>query len=149
MARIERYTDKLGTTWVDDSTVGDAEKILRRVPPWQVKWDAGAQQPVISSAAFDDDSDDGPMSVYFDSALGQMNMTAADTLRDQAAGFGVAALTVAAVREEEQVVVRDPDPGAPAHACDPAHGLVAGTKNSKRRKRLRNQAAWEIVPSPE
>lgn len=147
MPPIKQYVDDLGRIWVDDATIDDEETILRRVPPWQIVWDDNLQTSRPSSAAFDDDSEGDPMSVYLARVLDQMGLTAAHTLDGHEAGFAVAALSVGAVRGEQQVVLRDPEPGPPTHTCDPAHGLVAGKKATKRRQRIGKTASWAVAPA--
>jgi hypothetical protein len=56
--------------------------------------------------------------------------------------WGVAVLETSFVRgEEAQEVRRTPEPD------ERAHGDVRGTKNSKRRKRLKKHARWVIQPA--
>lgn len=146
MERIKQYVDDLGRTWSDDATIEDDERLLRRVPPWQIVWDDNLQKSRPSSAAFDDDSQGDPMSVYLTSILNQMGYTAAHTLDGHDPGFAVAAVSAGALRDEQQVVLRDPEPGAPPHICDPAHALVAGKKATKRRSRIGKRASWAVAP---
>jgi hypothetical protein len=56
--------------------------------------------------------------------------------------WGVAKLNVGFLRNDEmQEIVRSPKDD------EPAHGDVRGTKNTKRRRRLKKHAEWVIRPS--
>ena len=56
--------------------------------------------------------------------------------------WGVARLNIGFLRkDEEQEIIRSPKED------EPAHGDVRGTKNTKRRRRLKKHAEWVIRPS--
>jgi hypothetical protein len=146
MARISEWRRDDGRSWLDDPTIADEEILLRRVPSRQLHWDPERGRYRPSSAAFDDDNEGDPMSVYLNSTMQALGLEAERTLDDQEPGFGVAGVFARVVRDEEQVVCRDPDPGPPFHICDPAHGLVAGAKSTKRRSRVGRQFFWVVEP---
>lgn len=139
------YTDSKAQRWVDDPSIPDSEPLYRRIPPrWFDPQPDGTVR--IASGAFDDDGDGDPMSVYIGSKLQEHGLEVADTLHDHD-GFGLAVVSAGDLRKERQVVLHDPlnDESRP-HPCDPAHGLAAGPKGGKLRKRLRNAAEWAIAP---
>lgn len=145
MTRIDRYANG-DREWIDDPSITDDEVLLRRIPPWQLYWDAGLGAYRPSSQAFDDDGEGDPMSVYLTSVMDHLGFLPDRTLEDQEHGFGVAGILAGSVRDEAQVIQRDPEPGLPAHVCDPAHAVVAGAKNGKRRSRIKKRFYWVIPP---
>jgi hypothetical protein len=122
-------------TGTDDSTIPDDEDLWRRIPPWHFVFDEnrGAVRP--SSAAFDDDEDGQPMSVYLASAA-----AAPDIVLRGHAGFALATITAGLARECQQALVRDPLPEAPSHA------VVIGRKTHGIRRRFAREAQWVISP---
>jgi len=54
--------------------------------------------------------------------------------------FGLAAFTAQQARSCQQVIQRDPLPD------DPAHAIVLGDKKDSIKKKLRDCAAWVILP---
>jgi hypothetical protein len=149
LPRVSQYVDDDGCTWEDDQTIDDEELLLRRVHPSQIVPDANRGGFRPSSAAFDDDDDGHPMSVYLDSVMEQLGLDHSRVLDDHPPTFGVAGIAAGACRDESQVVVRDPEPGEPAHTCDPAHAVVAGPKGRKLRPRTWKHAVWWLVEPEE
>lgn len=116
--------------------VADADEAYRRVPPVLVVSDPkadGGQR--ASSAAFTDDADGSPMSVYLRSVVEELGLGAADVTDGKPAGWAVAAAPVRVLLAEEQAVEHDPVTGAALpHPCDPAHAVVRGDKKLKSRR---------------
>src|SRR5437870_136262 len=89
----------------DDPSIPDSEDLWRRIPPRHFIADENRGVIRPSSAAFEDDDDGSPMSVYL----------ASDTPSPGAAlvghaGFALAAITARLARECKQGIVRDPQP---------------------------------------
>lgn len=123
----------------DDFTITDDDLLLRRVPPsWTVlDENAGGRRP--SSAAFQDDADGDPMSIYIRSII----LGAGGRPERVLAGhpnFGLAGITAGQARGEDQKVHRDPLPD------EPAHGNVCGRKPQGVRRRLAKCAIWVVRP---
>ena len=119
----------------DDPTVGNEEKLLRRVRPDQIVWDDNEKRFRPSSGAFYDSSDGSGMSISLDSVLQEYGHDASYALRgygDQ----GLVVLTAAFVRSLKQGVIREPLPE------DPAHGEVVGKKTQGIRRQFANNATW-------
>ncbi len=104
----------------DDESIQNEWTLWRRIPPWHIVPDGdGGRRP--SSAAFENDPDGDPMSVIIVEKGGDL-----ERALEGHVGFGVAAVTVAAMRERGQQVVFAPTDE------EPAHGLVVGTKHKRR-----------------
>lgn len=123
--------------YVDDPTVLDEDRLWRRVPrtPQHIVWDENRGNHRVSSAAFDDDSDGEPMSVWLAAEAGSPS----EMLRGHP-NFGVVSLAVGVVRSRQQIVLRDPLPGQPAHA------LVVGRKSDSVRREFARAARWIVLP---
>lgn len=121
----------------DDATIPDDAELWRRVPPQHFVLDEneGAIRP--SSAAFDDDRDGSPMSVFIGS-----EMESTDPALAVHDGYALASFTAGEARDCGQRLMRDPLPGSPAHA------VVFGPKPKSVRKKLGRAARW-VVPPPE
>jgi len=123
--------------------VADTDEALRRVPPLRVVFDPkveGGRR--ASSAAFDDDADGSPMSVYLRSIVEELGLGPDAVTHGKPAGWAVAAVAVQLLLDEEQVVEHDPiTGGASPHPCDPAHAVVWGEKKPKSRRERIARAA--------
>lgn len=89
------------------------------------------------------------MSAYLQSAVAVLGLSEVDVVSGKARAWGVAAIPVQLLIDEEQRVVPDPIAGAlNPHPCDPAHALVHGDKAAKkRRERIsRSSPLVYIVP---
>jgi hypothetical protein len=97
--------------FVNDDTVADAERLLRRVPPywWIYDGNLGCLRP--TTAAFDDEE----MSVALASSLLECNQALTSVLagHDQ---YALVAITAGLARHCNQAVARDPLPDQPHHA---------------------------------
>lgn len=126
--------------------VSETDTSFRRVPPVLVVTDPKAPGGRrASSAAFDDDPDGSSMSAYIRSIVDRLGLSEIDVVHGKPARWGVAAIPVAKLINEEQRVEHDPivDSATP-HPCDPAHALVHGDKSQKKR-RERIAAASPLV----
>ena len=120
----------------DDPTISGDERLLRRIHPSHVNWDDSGD-PNISSAAFKDPE----LSVNLSSVMLETGRVPGDAIRGYA-GFGLAAITAADARSQQQAVARDPLPE------EPAHGVVYGPKKRGGvSTKLRDAAQWVVIPN--
>ena len=122
---------------IDDLTVPDDEKLWQRIPPWWFHSDESVGRLRPAKAAFDDDSDGGPMSVVITSEAENPEATLAGH-----PGFALVSFTAGLARSFGQRIVRDPTPEEPAHA------LVDGRKTDGIKRRLARAATWVVPPPP-
>jgi hypothetical protein len=144
-------TNETGEQAGDDESVGDSDRLLRRIHPDHLVIDhnrGGKYRP--SSAAFMDGFDG--ISVFLGSALQAIPRAEEEVLKDHGRHSLVAfPARVARTLPAPLGVLRDPDPpDTPPHCCSPAHALLVGLL-SDRQKRLKRQqkplakAAQEFV----
>lgn len=133
---------------IDDLSIDDDEVLLRRVPHAQLQEIKDEQGHVVrirpQGWTFNDNDDGSPMSVYLRSAvaaLGEDEHSLLNGLTD----FFLAGVAAAVVRAQGQRIVRDPLI-EPEHSCGPAHAVVVGTKNGKRRRRMAEASFWVVGP---
>ena len=120
----------------NDASIGDAERLFRRLPPTWVLWDEDGS-PRISSAAFKDEE----LSINLESVMASAGRSPSDAVRDYA-GYGLAAFTAGEARALNQKVARDPN------TEEPAHGVVFGPKKRGGvAQRLRDASYLVVVPS--
>src|SRR5262249_16460084 len=93
-----------------------------------------------SSAAFDDDPDDGAMSVVLADVAVAVGRSP-ETVLVGHPGFALAGVHASDARECGQRIVRAPEPDEPAHA------LVFGPEKA-RKKHFRRTWRW-VIPPPE
>lgn len=126
---------------LDDPTIANDAALLRRISPQQVVPDEnnGGFRP--SSAAFDNDRQNNPMSVVLGPVLLELGR-AQESALDGHPGFSLVAITAAKARALGQAVARDPLPN------EPAHGVVAGSKPKSVRKLLAKSAQWIFLVEP-
>jgi len=124
----------------DDPEVADDVALLRRVPPRHFIRDdnEGCYRP--SSAAFVDDADGHPMSVYRTDVINAEGGEPERVMADHA-GFGLVAIAAGTMREKEQTVHPDP------LSDETSHALVCGPKTKGTRKFFTRRAVW-VVPPP-
>lgn len=119
----------------NDPSIGDAEVLLRRVPPdWIVPGDAGRMR--IASAAFKDPE----LSIFFKSLLVKQGRQVGEVLSGHP-DSSLCSIVAQLVRSLGQGVVYDT---APPH--DAAHGLVVGKKTKSIANKFARAATW-VIPS--
>lgn len=124
----------------DDASISDETPLLRRIPPWHFRNDPnvhGGMRP--SSAAFEDDRDGEPMSVYRQDVI-ELEGGAYTRVLAGHAGFALVSLGAHQVRERQQTVHPQPLPGESAHA------VVCGPKTDSVRRYWAKSAKWVVWP---
>ena len=122
----------------DSPSVADADLLLRRVPPWHFYLDENIGRIRPSSAAFEDDQDGDPMSVYLSPVI-DSEMRKPESVLAGHSEYALAGLTAAIVRQQRQTVHTDP-------ADDTAHAVVCGPKTDRTRRTFAKQCQWVIPP---
>jgi hypothetical protein len=92
-----------------------------------------------SSAAFEDDADGDPMSVYRRDILDAEGASVQRVMIGHA-GFALAALTAGQFRSKQQSVFPDPLPEESSHA------KICGPKSDGTKRWFARQAEWVIEP---
>ena len=123
----------------DDATIPDDSDLWRRIHPDWIVYDENLKAWRLSSQAFNDDSEGGPMSVVLAPEVLASARTPMDILA-RFRGYSLAAVRAALARELSQGIKRDPEPDEPAHA------VVVGKKTSSVRKSFSRRARWEVPP---
>ena len=131
--------DDCARNFPDDSTVADGVALLRRVPPKHVILDEKLGRLRPSSAVFEDDEDDDPMSVYRRDVI---EAEGGDIRRVMFGheGYALAFLTAGQVRLKSQTVHPNPLPE------ESSHTQVCGPKPKGTRRWFAEQAEWAIAP---
>lgn len=125
--------------YVDDPAIRDDDILWRRVPDWPdfiVKDKSDERIRRVSSAAFDDDVDGDPMSVFV------ARMTTVEVVLSGHEGFGVVEFTAGFVRRPplgQVVFLAEVDE-------QPGHAKVAGRKTSGVRRAFARSARWVRRP---
>ena len=129
----------------DDASVPDQTDLLRRIPPWHVVSDdnVGGWRP--SSAAFEDDDDGDPMSVYLSTVILRESRQPESVLAGHE-GYSLAAITAGLARANNQTVHPDPLPEESSHAV--VCGEKRRPKNNSPRKRFARAAVWIVLNPP-
>jgi hypothetical protein len=115
--------------------------MLRRIPPRHIIFDGNTGRLRPTSAAFEDDGDASPMSMYRRAII---DATGGDIQRVMVGhiGYGLAGLTAGDLRSRDQTVHADARPEETAHA------LICGTKTDSNRKFFSRNSVW-VIPPPE
>lgn len=123
----------------DDPGIEDDVGLLRRVPRWHFVPDKnrGGRRP--SSAAFCDDTNGEPMSVYRTDVIAAEGERP-DRVMTGHAGFGLVSVTAGTCRQKQQTVHADPLPDETAHA------LVCGPKTRSHRRWFASHSEWVVLP---
>jgi hypothetical protein len=123
----------------DDPDIQDGDQMLRRVPPKQIIFDQNMGRLRPSSATFEDDEDDSPMSMYRRTVI---DATGGNIERVMVghAGYGLAGLCAGELRSRNQTVHSNPLEDEPAHA------EVCGRKTDSNRKFFYQRSVWVIAP---
>lgn len=125
----------------NDATIEDDEVLLRRIYPGSGSWiydqNLGRTRP--TSQAFNDHPNGSPMSVHLSSVLAHHGLESKIVLEGHE-GFALVSITAGLVRQCNQVIVRKPLAG------DPAHAEVIGNKTPGVRKKMARNAVWVFPP---
>jgi hypothetical protein len=124
----------------DDAAVTDTTALLRRIPQRHFFFDQKLGRMRPSSAAFEDDEDGDPMSVYRRDVIESEGATVQRVMIGHV-GFALASLTAGQVRSRGQTVFPDPLPEESSHA------KVCGPKSDSVRRWFATQAVWVIPPA--
>jgi hypothetical protein len=123
----------------DDPDIQDGHEMLRRIPPWHIVADANSGFRRPSSAAFEDDNDGSPMSMYrrtvIDATGGNIERVMVGHL-----GYGLVGVSAGDLRSRDQTIHSDPLPEEPSHA------VVCGPKTDSNRKFFYRRSVWVIMP---
>jgi hypothetical protein len=120
----------------DDPTITNVERLFRRIHPKQIVKDDDTGLARVSTSAFKDKE----LSMNIESVLLAGGETADACLRSYQ-GYKLVCFTAGHARQHQQLVCRDPLPDSPSH------GLVCGSKSSRRvHEGLRDLADW-VIPA--
>ena len=125
----------------DDPTIPNDAHLWRRIPKHHFVYDENIDEWRPSSAAFEDDTDGSPMSVFLATILQERGEDANAILVGHE-DFAVASITAGLARSRSQMIVRDPLPESPAHA------LVVGNKTYSVRKEFAKKCEWVVPATP-
>lgn len=121
----------------DDLTITNEDRLLRRIPLYQIVKDEDTGCARFSSAAFKDKE----LSINIESVLLTGGETVDACVRKHQ-GYKLASFTAGQARQLQQMVCLDPDP-----PDNMSHGLVCGPKSSRRiYEGLRDSAQW-VIPA--
>jgi hypothetical protein len=89
------------------------------------------------------------MSVYLQSTVSDLDLTAVAVVYSKPSGWAVASIPVQTLIDEEQAVILNPviNPSTP-HPCDLAHALVDGIKQPKSRREHISRASPLVYVVP-
>jgi hypothetical protein len=127
------------TEFPDDSSIANDVALLRRIPDRHFHFDQNERRWRPSSAAFEDDEDGDPMSVYRKDLI---DLEGGDVRRVMAGhpGFALASLTAGQVRSRNQTVSPRPLPEESSHVG------VCGPKPKSVTRWFAKAAEWVISP---
>ncbi len=131
--------DDCARNFPDDPAVADEVKLLRRIPERHFYFDDNLRRIRPSSAAFEDDQDGDPMSVYRHDIIESEDGDIGRVMIGHE-GYALASLTAGQVRSKVQTVFSAPLPDESSHA------KVCGPKSRQTRRWFSRQAAWVIAP---
>jgi len=129
----------------NDPSIQDDANLFRRIPPWHYFFDENENRWRPSSAAFEDDEDGDPMSVYLSTVLMRENREPSSVLAGHL-GYSLASITAGLARSKDQTVHPKPLPEESSHA------VVCGDKGkgnkSAPKKRFAMAAIWVVFNPP-
>ena len=117
----------------------DSVALLRRIPQWHFYFDIRLGKIRPRSAAFEDDADGDPMSVYRRDVI-EADGGAVQRVMIGHAGFALVSLTAGQFRSKQQTVFPNPLPEESSHA------EICGPKPEGTRRWFAKQAEWVIAP---
>ena len=115
---------------MNDPTIGDAEKVVRRVAGEQYTFDGNLGRTRPSTQAFRQDGRDGDVSVYLRSE------TTPDAVAQEGNQPYQCVVDVGVLRQNGLGIIRTPDKGGPGH-CD-----ITGRKTTGVLNRIVQTAQW-------
>lgn len=121
----------------DPSIQGDTE-LFRRIPPKHYFFDENENRWRPSSAAFEDDADGDPMSVYLSTVMLRENRAPACVLAGHE-GYSLASITAGFARAQNQTVHPKP------LLDESSHAVVCGDKRKGKKKAPRRQFALKAT----
>jgi len=127
----------------DDLSIPNESNLLRRIPPNHFYFDENENRIRPSSAAFEDDEDDHPMSVYLSGVLLRENREPSSVLVGHE-GYALAAITAGLAREKNQTIHPDPLPDESSHAA--VCGDKGRSQKTAPRKQFALMAVWIVGP---
>ena len=131
--------DECKEKFPDDPQIADEVRLLRRIPPWHFHYDENLGSIRPSSAAFEDDEDGDPMSVFRQDVI-EGEGDDPDRVMIGHEGFGLIALSAGQLRARDQTVFTAPVPSESSHA------KVCGPKSKSTRRWFARHAMWVVEP---
>jgi hypothetical protein len=123
----------------DDPSIDGSAELLRRIPDWHFVFDENTNAFRPSSAAFEDDRDGHPMSVFrADIILGSGG--ALERVLTGHQTYALAAITAALARQFQQSIHPDP-----LHS-EPSHAVVCGRKTKAIQRQFARSSRWIVAP---
>jgi len=132
-------TDDCAKNFPNDPTIGDNAALLRRIPPKHFYFDENLGRLRPSSAAFEDDEDGDPMSVYRRDVIEAEGGHISRIMAGHEA-YALASLTAGQVQLKEQTVHPDPVPE------ESSHTQVCGSKPKSTCRWFAAQSDWALPP---
>jgi len=123
----------------DDPAIAHGEALLRRVPPKHFYLDQNLGRWRPSSAAFEDDDDGDPMSVYRRGIIEAEGCSIHRVMQGHE-NYALASLTTGQIRSKDQTVHADALPE------ESSHTQVCGAKPKSTCRWFAKQAEWAIPP---
>jgi len=111
-------TEDCAKNFPNDPTIAHGVALLRRVPPKHFYFDDNLGRWRPSSAAFEDDEDGDPMSVYRQDLI-EAEGGPIRRIMVGHEGYALASLTAGQVRSKDQTVHPDPLPEESSHTLGP------------------------------
>ena len=127
------------TNFPNDQSVGDEIVLLRRIPPMHFYYDHRLQRCRPSSAAFEDDRDGDPMSVYRNDVIASEGGDVERVMVGHES-FAMVGLDAGQFRSRQQTIFPDPLPE------ESSHTKVCGPKTASNRRWFAKQAEWIVSP---
>jgi hypothetical protein len=122
----------------DDESVAADVLLLRRIPPRHFFLDENLGRIRASSAAFEDDGPEDPMSVYLASII-EREGRAFQSVMQGHSEYGLVGLTAGFLRSHDQTIHPDGED-------DSSHAVACGPKTGSRRRSFAREALWVIPP---
>lgn len=123
----------------DDPSIQNEEALWRRIPSWHWVLDENQDAWRPSSAAFENDKDGKPMSVFVERLVRVADKNATDVLRGLEK-FALAFVTAGFAREKNQ--------GVALESTDfPGHAVVFGKKPRSVSRAFARSAIWVVAPA--